>query len=161
LFGEIQNGEMILNEYGIIVYNEFFKSFEIREELFLGEFVIMPNHWHAIIIIDKSNCSNPYPQIHKSEKQEDYFPIIRKPKSLSTFVGSFKSSVITQIDNLIDEKYPTLPKYNKQNPLWQRNYHEYIIRDEKEYIKIANYIKNNPLNWNADTLRYNDLPNNN
>lgn len=57
LFGEIVNGEMILNDLGQIVYDEFFKSFELREELFLGEFVLMPDHLHAIVILDKSNCT--------------------------------------------------------------------------------------------------------
>ncbi len=43
LFGEIVNDEMVLNDWGQIVYDEFFKSFEIRDELFLGEFVLMPD----------------------------------------------------------------------------------------------------------------------
>lgn len=56
LFGNIEKGEMIPNDFGKIVYDEFFKSFEIREELYLGEFVLMPNHIHAIITIDRTNC---------------------------------------------------------------------------------------------------------
>ena len=58
LFGEIINGEMVLNDLGQIVYDEFLKSFDIREELFLGEFVLMPNHLHAIVILDKSKCTD-------------------------------------------------------------------------------------------------------
>jgi putative transposase len=41
--------------------------------------------------------------------------------------------------------------YNKK--IWQRNYHEHIIRDEQSYLKITNYIKNNPANWNNDSLK--------
>ncbi len=52
LFGDIREGKMVLNEMGQIVQNEFFKSFEIREELFLGAFVLMPDHLHAVIILD-------------------------------------------------------------------------------------------------------------
>lgn len=55
LFGEIIENEMVLNDFGKILYDEFFKSFDIRKELYLGEFVIMPNHWHAIIIRLKSS----------------------------------------------------------------------------------------------------------
>jgi len=58
LFGDIVNGEMVLNDLGQIVYDEFFKSFELREELFLGEFVLMPNHLHAIVILDKTKCTD-------------------------------------------------------------------------------------------------------
>ena len=56
LFGEIVNGEMVLNDWGRITYDEFFKSFEMRAELFLGEFVLMPDHLHAIVIMDKTKC---------------------------------------------------------------------------------------------------------
>ena len=52
LFGEIMDGSMILNNIGKIVQDEFFKSFEMRQELFLGEHVIMPNHVHAIITLE-------------------------------------------------------------------------------------------------------------
>lgn len=45
-----------MNDLGQIVYDEFFKSFEIRKELFLGGFVLMPNHLHAIVILDKTDC---------------------------------------------------------------------------------------------------------
>lgn len=55
-FGEIVNGEMVLNDWGRIVYDEFFKSFEMRAELFLGAFVLMPDHLHAIVILDKTKC---------------------------------------------------------------------------------------------------------
>ena len=57
LFGEINDGEMVLNEMGQIVYDEFFKSFELRDELFLGAFVLMPDHIHAIVILDHSKCT--------------------------------------------------------------------------------------------------------
>ena len=103
LFGEIVNNRMVLNDFGKIVYDEFFKSFEIRKELYLGEFILMPNHWHAIIILDKSICTDLYQKIHSSQKQNEYFPLIRKPKSISSFIGGFKSSAISQIDNFIDK----------------------------------------------------------
>ena len=51
LFGKIVNDKMILSDYGKIVKNEWYKSFEIRQELILDEFMIMPNHLHAIIIL--------------------------------------------------------------------------------------------------------------
>ena len=150
LFGEIVNNEMVLNDFGKIVYDEFFKSFEIRKELYLGEIILMPNHWHAIIILDKSICTGLYQKIHSSQKQNEYFPLIRKPKSISTFVSGFKSSAITQIDNFIDKNNLAIPKFNKLNPLWQPNYYDHIIRDSDEYNKIANYIINNPQNWEND-----------
>ena len=55
LFGNIENSEMFLSDFGKIAEQEWHKSFEIRKELILDEFVIMPNHLHAIVIIKKSD----------------------------------------------------------------------------------------------------------
>ena len=57
-FGEIENGEMVLNEYGKIVQEEWEKSFEIRKELFCDTYIIMPNPIHGIVILEKDYSSN-------------------------------------------------------------------------------------------------------
>jgi len=170
LFGEIKNGEMILNDLGQIVYDEFFKSFELREELFLGEFVLMPDHLHAIVILDKSKCVNvgarwdglhgdvscgpvethgraslPQPQHNPQPPQFQ-----RQPKSISSFVAGFKSSTIKRIDDWIDSNNLAMAKFNKNNPLWQSNYHDHIIRNETEYRHISDYIIRNPIEWKED-----------
>lgn len=177
LFGEIKNGEMILNDMGQIVNDEFFKSFELREELFLGEFVLMPDHLHAIVILDKSKCdcsghvgmhdrvgmcdrvgthdrvethgraSLPQPQSQPPTPQFQ-----RQPKSISSFVAGFKSSTIKRIDDWIDSNNVAMAKFNKNNPLWQSNYHDHIIRNETEYRQISDYIIRNPIEWKEDTL---------
>ena len=172
LFGEIKNGEMILNDLGQIVYDEFFKSFELRDELFLGEFVLMPDHLHAIVILDKSKCecsghvgtrgnvgmhgrvethgraSLPTPPTSPIPSPQ----FQRQPKSISSFVAGFKSSTIKRIDDWIDANHLTMAKFNKNNPLWQSNYHDHIIRNETEYRHISDYIIRNPIEWKEDTL---------
>ena len=171
LFGEIKNGEMILNDFGQIVYDEFFKSFELREELFLGEFVLMPDHLHAIVILDKSKCdcsghvgmhdrvvtqnrvethgraSLPQPQSQPTSPQFQ-----RQPKSISSFVAGFKSSTIKRIDDWIESNNVAMANFNKNNPLWQSNYHDHIIRNETEYRHISDYIIRNPIEWKEDAL---------
>ena len=52
LFGDIKNGKMILNDFGKIATDEWFSSFEMRNELVLDEFILMPNHLHAIVRLD-------------------------------------------------------------------------------------------------------------
>ena len=185
LFRDIINGEMVLNDLGQIVYDEFFKSFEIREELFLGEFVLMPNHLHAIVILDKSKCTDVgvgtdgdvvgtdgnvmetrgcvethgraslqyQRQYHHHNHHQPTSPQFqRQPKSISSFVAGFKSSTIRQIDDWIDANNLTMAKFNKNNPLWQLNYHDHIIRNETEYLNISDYIIRNPMEWKEDTL---------
>jgi REP element-mobilizing transposase RayT len=63
---------MILNEYGIIAENEWFKTSEIRNNVELYEFVVMPNHIHGIIRISRRRLSKKaifpksYPRYKKS-----------------------------------------------------------------------------------------------
>ena len=182
IFGDIVDGEMTLNDLGQIVYDEFFKSFELREELFLGEFVLMPNHLHAIVILDKSKCtvrvagadgdvvgtdgrmeSRDRVETHgraslqcQRQSQQQSTPTTpqfqRQPKSISSFVAGFKSSTVKRIDDWIDSNNLTMAKFNKNNPLWQSNYHDHIIRNETEYRHISDYIIRNPIDWKEDTL---------
>lgn len=90
------------------------------------EYVIMPNHFHAIIKIDRDafRAGEPRPYV----------------VTLGHIVGYFKYQS-TKMINLHGQK------------LWQRNYYEHIIRDEKAYHNISNYILNNPAQWAYDRLR--------
>jgi len=165
--GEIVDGEMILSAFGKIVENEWFKSFEIRNELFLDEYIIMPNHLHAIIVLandetktNKSHGSHgshvethgraSLPSTVPSTNQPDKQPFIRNPKSISSFIGGFKSAINSKIDDFIDENNLDVPKYNRNNHFFQPNYHDHIIRNNSEYQRISEYIINNPLKWNDD-----------
>jgi hypothetical protein len=56
--GHINNGKMIFSEFGKIINDEWLKSFEIRNELFLDEYIIMPNHLHAIVVLDNTQTTN-------------------------------------------------------------------------------------------------------
>lgn len=93
LFGDIQNGEMILNEMGQIVYDEFFKSFEIRNELFLGAFVLMPNHLHTIVMLDKPHCKIVETSDGNEEMHGNKIAETHGRASLRVFVGKFHHSV--------------------------------------------------------------------
>ena len=148
-FGHIQDGEMVLNEMGQIVFDEFFKSFKIRSELFLGAFVLMPNHIHAIVILVNPEQNDNHVETHgraslQPPKSNILQPFHRQPKSISSFVAGFKSATIKRIDDWIDENNMPLEKFNSNNPLWQSNYHDHIIRNEIEYRDIAQYIADNP-----------------
>jgi len=160
--GEIVGGEMILSAFGKIVDNEWNKSFEIRNELFLDEYIIMPNHLHAIIVLDKNGIDESHGthvvvETHgraslqqQSPEQSDKQQFYRKPKSISSFIGGFKSAINSKIDDYIDVNNLDIPKYNRKNHFFQSNYHDHIIRNDKSYQTITEYILNNPLKWNDD-----------
>jgi len=136
LFGEIINGQMRLNELGLIVHDEWFHSAKIRGEIELlnDEFVIMPNHIHGIVRILDNNVW----ATGRSPLQQPRGPL---KKSISSFVAGFKSATTKRIN-----KYQNTPG----NPVWQRNYYEHVIRNEKELHDIRAYIFNNPENWETD-----------
>ena len=165
--GEIINEKMILSDFGKIVDTEWEKSFEIRNELFCDEYIIMPNHLHAIVIIKKSKNDDDLNIIHGMNNTNGSHdsnvethgraslqnqPFYRKPKSLSSFIGGFKSIVNTKIDNFIDDNNLDIPKYNRNHHFFQQNYYDHIIRDENEYNRISQYIINNPIKWRNDNL---------
>jgi len=84
----------------------------------------------------------------------------RKPKSISSFIAGYKSSVINKIDDYIDDfekthGHASMQKYNRLNPLWQPNYYDHIIRTNDSYIRIKDYIIDNPKNWNTDKFNTN------
>lgn len=178
ILGEVVNAEIILSDIGKIVNDEFLKSFDIRNELFLCEYVIMPNHLHTIVEIrnpdnEKSHDHNvephgidvePHgravlqlemekiPEFNSNDLTIKQNRPVRLPKSISSFIAGFKSAVNTKIDDYIDEHNLQIPKYNRNNHFFQPNYHDHIIRNHFEYQRIANYIIQNPSKWDNDTL---------
>jgi REP element-mobilizing transposase RayT len=137
LFGEIVNGEMILNEQGKIVeqcWNDLSNHYDNIE---LDAYVIMPNHFHGIIFItDTVDNVDNVGAIHELPRQQQ-----RRKMLLPKIIGRFKMNSAKQINQI--RNTPGIP-------VWQRNYYEHIIRDEKSLENIRNYIINNPLQWYYD-----------
>jgi REP element-mobilizing transposase RayT len=160
--GNIINKKMILSDYGKIVETEFLKSFKIRKELFLDEFIIMPNHLHTIVVLDKPEIDidsdgshGSHVETHgraslQSTEQSKPQKLIRLPKSISSFMAGFKSVINSKIDDYIDDNQLNIPKYNRNNHFFQSNYYDHIIRNNAEFERIKNYIINNPANWEND-----------
>lgn len=154
------NAMMELSDFGKIVQSEWEQSFILRNELSVDEYIIMPNHLHAIIALEKRDMDGSHVQTHGRIETHDraslqahaqtQSPFIRKPKSISSFIGGFKSAVNTKIDDYIDEHRLDIPKYNRDNHFFQPNYYDRIIRDEQEYERIRNYIIDNPAKWDDD-----------
>lgn len=171
ILGNVINAKIILSDMGKIVNDEFLKSFDIRNELFLCEYIIMPNHLHTIVEIrNPDNVKSDGRPIHIDENVQSHGNVephgravlqsesikpnmpTRLPKSISSFIAGFKSAVNTKIDDYIDEHNLQIPKYNRNNHFFQPNYHDHIVRNSSEYQRIADYIQQNPSKWNNDTL---------
>jgi len=155
-FGHIENREMVLNESGQIANDEWMKTPEIRPNVKLHEFVVMPNHMHGIIQILYPGIGAGEPHSPDNGTSDDGMGEPHSPHNVSpisprgtsqtvgAIVRGYKSAVTKQINllGLIDA-----PKN-----LWQRNYYERIIWNEKSYQRISKYIIDNPAKWADDKL---------
>jgi REP element-mobilizing transposase RayT len=138
-FGSIIDRKMNLFRKGTIVKEEWEKSFQIRKELSLETYVIMPNHLHAIVIIKGASFVETTGR--SSLQKINVYPKGPATKSVSSFIAGFKSASTKRIN---------LEENNAKRPIWQANYYDHIIRSEKELYAIREYIKNNPINWEQD-----------
>lgn len=128
LFGKIINGDMMLNGIGEIARQEWCNTPRIRQNIRLHDFVVMPNHVHAVIEITENLGRGVWhtPSPHTT---------LRSPShTLGAVVRGYKSAVSKQAGF----------------PVWQRNYHEHIIRSETSYAAIAEYVRTNPQRWLED-----------
>ena len=115
---------------------------------FLDEFVVMPNHMHGIITIQKNENVNANVETLLAKSLPDknpYSKISPKKYSLSSIIRSYKSAVTKNA--------------KKINPqfAWQSRFHDHIIRNEKSLHNIRNYIQQNPEMWHRDRNNSNGI----
>jgi REP element-mobilizing transposase RayT len=163
LFGEIVDGKVRLSSAGQIAQNEW----QLLEQRFpniqLGEFIVMPNHVHGIIIINagvgathpiqtgytagKDNVpgvslsgitGSPLPD---GDEQTPRRPNGPAPGSLGAIIGQFKSQVTKRLWAGIGLS---------GTPIWQRNYYEHVVRSDDEHHRTHLHIESNPANWLND-----------
>ncbi|MBC3539983.1 transposase [Rufibacter sp. H-1] len=156
LFGEISDSAMILNEAGKMVEQQWLTLPQRFPTVALHPYVIMPNHFHGIIenvgatLVVAQNAKDAVTTL---EQANDGNLGQGQPQgiapTISSIISAFKS--ITTVEYIRGVKAKSWIAFN--NRLWQRNYWEHIIRDEKEYASICEYIQDNPLNWETDKLK--------
>jgi len=139
---------MILNDTGKIASDEWARTALIRKEIEIGDFIVMPNHFHGIVFIKGLGdrlISTPATYTGEIMGDQPVAPTkIKpgpKPKSISSFLAGFKSICTKRINEF---------RQSPGVPVWQRNYYEHIIRDENELNHICEYIMSNPANWRDD-----------
>jgi putative transposase len=164
-FGEIQDGKIQLSTIGKIVEAEWIKTPALRPDmkLELGEFVVMPNHFHAILIIGEnryntimhgtfgahaatpSNPSQNTPYITPNKNK--FGP---QTKNLASIIRGFKSSVTTHVKKAAADATQNIDSHFA----WQSRYHDHVIRDAASFVRIQEYIVNNPACWRKDKFYF-------
>lgn len=181
-FGEIKNGRMQYSPAGTIAFVLWNEIKNHAKNVEFGEFVIMPNHVHGILILDgnelyttqtagaaisgagrivrtghalsqpdappqpdalpqpdappRPDALSPPPSSIKTIGQQRFQN--QEKNTISSIVGSYKSAV-TKYCNMLNLPFG-----------WQSRFHDHIIRDEKSFKRISEYIINNPINWSGD-----------
>jgi len=157
LFGEVVDGEVRLNDAGGMVSD----LWEVLPERFqtvrTEEHVVMPNHFHGIImILDGRGEPCVRPSFRKDdnrgkgdqEQKGDHKdrPYGTEDNSLARVIQAFKSlTTHAYIEGVNFQEWPPFP-----GRLWQRNYYDRVIRSEKELANIRQYIVDNPAKWDLD-----------
>jgi REP-associated tyrosine transposase len=132
-FGQIKNGKMILNEFGKVVAEEWNKTKVIRKNVELDYYIIMPNHFHGIIIINGPEKIENVVEAHSDAS------LLKVQNNLSDIIRGFKGSCTKQIHLSGNFSFK-----------WQPRFYDHIIRNESDLRRIRTYIQNNPIKWELD-----------
>lgn len=140
LFGDITDGRMAVNDAGRMIEKWWLELNRKFSTIETDEYIIMPNHFHGIVVIvgaDLRVCPVPA-----------YAP------GRGANAGSPLPSIIQWFKTMTTNEYIRGVKSCGWAPftgkLWQRNYYEHIIRDERSLTRIREYIDNNPIQWETD-----------
>ena len=124
LFGDVQNGKMILNEPGTVASHHWLQIPKHHPTVQLDEYIVMPNHLHGIIVLK----GNPI-DILTEQETGNFQP---QKKSLSLFIRTYKAAVTRNIHR----KFPSSPER-----IWHRSFHDRIIRNPNELEQVRRYIQ--------------------
>ncbi len=179
LLGEIVDGHMICNDAGTMVARWWEKLPTKFANVTLGEYVVMPNHFHGIIHITPTHPDN---EPVGATPWGRPFSTPRSRPTLSdnpTNVGTISQTSSTSNEGQRHGAAPTSPQSATLGEIigwfktmttneyirgvkqlgwqpfykyfWQRNYHEHVVRDDESLNAICNYIRSNPQNWQQDS----------
>lgn len=145
LFGEVVDGMMMLNRFGTVAKQQWEKLPQRFPGIELGAFMIMPNHMHGIIeiVTGRGTADNWHDLSEVLSRRAPTREQFQKPVkgSIPTIIRSYKSAVSYRIN---------LMRGTQDIPVWQRNYYEHIIRNERDLQAKTDYIESNPILWGKD-----------
>ncbi|MDX9750010.1 MAG: hypothetical protein RBT71_02895 [Flavobacteriales bacterium] len=159
-FGQVTDGVMRNSAMGDIVQRCWDAIPEHMPMVICDAFVVIPNHVHGIVVITEQADVPPpvgagnFPPLRGVEQDPTEPPpddpdaprkrpiAIMVKNSLGHIMQTFKAAVSRQFYR--DDLMP------RGTPVWQRGYYEHIIRDDAEWMRIADHIRDNPKNWEKD-----------
>jgi len=127
---------MILNDAGMMIKKTILEIPVFYPAFSFDQYIIMPNHVHAIVILNNINYGQARGPVPTHSNNISLSDLVKQTKTLTT------------------KKYIDGVKNNNWQPfnkkIWQRSFHDHIIRSERSLNEIREYIINNPANWAED-----------
>jgi len=138
IFGRIVNHEVHLSPLGVIADAELKSLNTHYKNVELTDYIVMPNHVHAIVMIDGEHCFPPH---EKRVFCNDSPKSFTSPSagSLSAIVRSYKAGVTLEASDL-----------GFRQAIWQARFHDHLLRGDKVIAAVREYRRNNPANWAID-----------
>ena len=162
LFGKIVVGEMKLNDAGKMVESIWNDIAEYYHGIEIDAFQIMPNHIHGIVIITVGAGPRACPELGQPQGVDELgqpqgVDELGQPQGVApTAAGLSLPDVVHRFKTMTTKRYIDGVKQKRwirfDGKLWQRNYWEHIIRNDNEYNRITQYIRDNPSKWDNDQL---------
>ena len=174
LFGDVTDGEAQLTNAGVMIQQIWHAIPDRFPTIEMDEFVVMPNHVHGILIIHSDVGASLVGAQEVTHTKTTHSPVGASlvgalpadrarstdggrattrvaptedgPMTLGEVVGAYKSLTTQQYGKGVETN--GWPPFNKR--LWQRNYYERVIRDNRELDGAREYIANNPMQWELD-----------
>jgi putative transposase len=137
MLGKVELDEMIINDAGQIVWDIWYSLPDRYTGVTLGPAVVMPNHFHGVVIIEGRN-ETPAPSNPVSASTTISNQMVRRKMLVPLVVGYFKMNTSKRIN---------LHMGTAGSRIWHRNYYEHIIRNDVDGARIERYILSNPSNW--------------
>lgn len=146
LFGHIVGANCVrpfteLSNIGQTVKREIETLAGVYPMVHVGEFVIMPNHVHMIILIDSGDDDQSQDR-HLTDGRNIADGRTQFAPTVSRIVKQWKGAVTKRVGF----------------SLWQKSFHDHVIRNQDDYRRVAQYIENNPGQWQMDTLHPSQSP---
>lgn len=141
IFGEIRGSIIHLSPFGQVAEAEWMRTAELRPYVDLDAFIVKPNHMHGIIVLNRDSLDIDAGTARRAPTGERFgAPVVG---SLPTIVRAFKGATTNRINAV---------RNSPGAPIWQRNYYEHIIRNDRALERLRDYVAGNPSRWAADTL---------
>ena len=152
VFGSVINGDVQLSVAGQIVAQEWTATESLRANVTLDQWIVMPNHFHGILVLDGANPNAEEVAQSRSLRKTHYTDRkTRTAENAATARSSFKSgslgSIINQFKGVTSRKIRAagFPDFS-----WQPRFHDRIIEGERALHAAREYIRSNPRNWESD-----------